>query len=148
MERLDEEFERARRSGRPLSLIMLDIDHFKQINDAYGHLFGDTVLKRIASRIKESLRKHDLVGRVGGEEFLVICPESGSEEAVLVAERIRRIVHAKAIGDGMAEVSVTLSAGVGIRDEDDKNADTLFSRADTALYKAKEEGRNRVVTIS
>ena len=105
------------------------------------------VLKTIASRIKESLRKHDLVGRVGGEEFLVICPESGLDESVLVAERIRRIVNAKAISDGMAEVSVTLSAGVAVIDQEDKRADALLSRADTALYKAKEAGRNRVVTL-
>lgn len=147
VERLDEEFHRAKRPNRPLSLIMLDIDHFKKINDVHGHLFGDMVLKTIASRIKESLRKHDLVGRVGGEEFLVICPESGLDESVLVAERIRRIVNAKAISDGMAEVSVTLSAGVAVIDQEDKRADALLSRADTALYKAKEAGRNRVVTL-
>lgn len=148
MERLEEEFQRAKRTGRPLSLVMLDIDHFKDINDAHGHLFGDSVLKTIASRIRDCLRRHDIVGRVGGEEFLVISPDSGVEEAVLVAERIRRVVHSKAIGDGDIEVSVTLSAGVTIAGSEDKSADRVFFRADTALYKAKQEGRNRVKVIS
>lgn len=147
MERLEEEFQRAKRSGRPLSLVMLDIDHFKDINDTHGHLFGDTVLKIIASRIRDCLRRNDIVGRVGGEEFLVISPDSGVEEAVLVAERIRRVVHSKAIGDGDIEVSVTLSAGVATAGREDRSADRVFSRADTALYKAKQEGRNRVKVI-
>lgn len=148
MERLEEEFQRAKRNGRPLSLVMLDIDHFKDINDANGHLFGDSVLKTIASRIRDCLRRHDIVGRVGGEEFLIISPDSGVEEAVLVAERIRRVVHSKAIGEGDIEVSVTLSAGVTIAGSEDKSADRVFSRADTALYKAKQEGRNRVKVIN
>lgn len=148
MERLEEEFQRAKRNGRPLSLVMLDIDHFKDINDAHGHLFGDSVLKTIASRIRDCLRRHDIVGRVGGEEFLIISPDSGVEEAVLVAERIRRVVHSKTIGDGDIEVSVTLSAGATIAGSEDKSADRVFSRADTALYKAKQEGRNRVKVIN
>lgn len=148
MERLEEEFQRAKRTGRPLSLVMLDIDHFKDINDAHGHLFGDSVLKTIAFRIRDCLRRHDIVGRVGGEEFLVISPDSGVDEAVLVAERIRRVVYSKAIGDGDIEVSVTLSAGVTIAGSDDKSADRVFSRADTALYKAKQDGRNMVKVIN
>jgi diguanylate cyclase (GGDEF)-like protein/PAS domain S-box-containing protein len=147
VERLEEEFQRSKRSGRPLSLIMLDIDHFKQINDAYGHLFGDVVLRVIASRIKSSLRKHDLVGRVGGEEFLVVCPDSSIEDTVVVAERIRKIINDELIGDGINEVKVALSAGVTMLKADDDSADRIFSRADTALYKAKGEGRNRFVVL-
>ncbi|HUI66687.1 MAG TPA: diguanylate cyclase [Nitrospirota bacterium] len=147
VERLEEEFQRTKRTGRPLSLIMLDIDHFKTINDAHGHLFGDVVLRVVSVRMKEALRKHDLIGRVGGEEFLVICPESYLEDTVMVAERIRKIIHREAIGDGVREATIALSAGVTMQRDDDMSSDRLFSRADTALYKAKEQGRNRVVVL-
>ncbi len=148
MERLEEEFQRARRTGRPLSLIMLDIDHFKAVNDTYGHMFGDAVLRTVASRIRDCLRKHDLVGRVGGEEFLVVSPESDVQDAIIVAERIRRVVQSKAIAEGNLEVNVTLSAGVTALSEQDKSPDSVFSRADTALYMAKQEGRNRVRAVN
>lgn len=147
IERLGEEFQRAKRTGDPLSLIMLDIDHFKQINDAHGHLFGDVVLRVIAARIRLILRMHDIVGRVGGEEFLVICPESSLEDTGIVAERIRRIINEEMIGDGIMELRVALSAGVTSLQENDVSLEKLFSRADRALYKAKEEGRNRVVAL-
>ncbi len=147
MERLEEEFQRARRSGRPLSLMMLDIDHFKQVNDTNGHLFGDIVLRVVSMRIKSHLRRHDLVGRVGGEEFLVVSPDSALDDTIMVAERIRNVVNGESICDGVREVSVALSAGVTTMRENDTSADILFSRADTALYKAKEEGRNRVVAL-
>jgi diguanylate cyclase (GGDEF)-like protein/PAS domain S-box-containing protein len=147
VERLEEEFQRSKRTGRPLSLIMLDIDHFKTINDAHGHLFGDVVLRVVSVRMKEALRKHDLIGRVGGEEFLVVCPESYLEDTVVVAERIRKIIHGQTIGDGVREVTVALSAGVTMQRDDDTSSDRLFSRADTALYKAKGQGRNRVVVL-
>ena len=147
MERLEEEFQRARRSGRPLSLMMLDIDHFKQVNDVNGHLFGDIVLKVVSMRIKSHLRRHDLVGRVGGEEFLVVSPDSGLDDTIMVAERVRKVVNDEAICDGVRAVSVALSAGVTMMRENDTSVDMLFSRADTALYKAKAEGRNRVVAL-
>jgi diguanylate cyclase (GGDEF)-like protein/PAS domain S-box-containing protein len=147
VERLEEEFQRAKRTGRPLSLIMLDIDHFKNINDDHGHLFGDVVLRVVSVRMKEALRKHDLIGRVGGEEFLIICPESSLEDTAVVAERIRTIIHCEAIGDGIREATVALSAGVTMQRDDDTSSDRLFSRADTALYDAKERGRNRVVVL-
>jgi diguanylate cyclase (GGDEF)-like protein/PAS domain S-box-containing protein len=147
IERLEEEFQRARRSGDHLGLIMLDIDHFKQVNDVHGHLFGDVVLRVIAARIKLILRMHDIVGRVGGEEFLVICPESALADTVIVAERIRKIINDELIGDGIKELRVALSAGVTELHENDVSFEKLFSRADLALYKAKEEGRNRVVTL-
>jgi len=147
IERLEEEFQRAKRTGDPLGLIMLDIDHFKRINDVHGHLFGDMVLRVIAARIKASLRKHDIVGRIGGEEFLVICPESRLEETVVVAERIRKNINIETIGDGLREIEAALSAGVTALDKYDINSERLFSRADSALYRAKEEGRNRVVVL-
>ena len=147
VERLEEEFQRSRRTGRPLGLIMLDIDYFKGINDAYGHIFGDVVLRVIAARIKSTLRKHDLVGRVGGEEFLVVCPDSSLDDTVVVAERIRNSINREEIGDGVDQVQVALSAGVTMLTAGDESSDKVFSRADTALYKAKEEGRNRVVVV-
>lgn len=147
VERLEEEFQRARRSTYPLSIIMLDIDHFKRINDEHGHLFGDVVLRIIASRIKSGLRKHDLLGRVGGEEFLIICPESGLDMSIVVAQRIRGLIGNEPIGDRVTEVSVTLSAGVTVLNDLDRSADAFFSRADCALYKAKEEGRDRVASL-
>jgi diguanylate cyclase (GGDEF)-like protein/PAS domain S-box-containing protein len=147
VERLEEEFQRAKRTGRPLSLIMLDIDHFKKINDAHGHLFGDLVLQVVSVRMKEALRKHDLIGRVGGEEFLVVCPESSLEDTVVVAERIRKVIRREAISDGVREAAVALSAGVTMLRDDDRSSDKFFSRADTALYKAKEQGRNRVAVL-
>jgi diguanylate cyclase (GGDEF)-like protein/PAS domain S-box-containing protein len=147
VERLEEEFQRAKRTGRPLSLIMLDIDHFKKINDAHGHLFGDLVLQVVSVRMKEALRKHDLIGRVGGEEFLVVCPESSLEDTAVVAERIRKIIRREAISDGVREAAVALSAGVTMLRDDDRSSEKFFSRADTALYKAKEQGRNRVAVL-
>ncbi len=147
MERLEEEFQRARRSGRPLSLMMLDIDHFKQVNDTSGHLFGDIVLRVVSMRIKSNLRRHDQVGRIGGEEFLIVSPDSGLDDTIMVAERVRKVVNGEAICDGVREVVVALSAGVTAMRENDTSADMLFSRADAALYKAKEEGRNRVVSL-
>jgi two-component system cell cycle response regulator len=147
VERLDEECERARRTGHPLSLIMLDIDHFKEINDRHGHLFGDVVLRVVAARIKSILRKHDIVGRVGGEEFLIICPESSIDETLIVAERIRMLINEETIGDGVNEVMVALSAGVTEITKSDTTSDRIFSRVDRALYKAKEAGRNKVVVL-
>ncbi len=147
VERLEEEYQRASRTGDFLGLIMLDIDHFKQINDVHGHLFGDVVLRVVSARIKASLRKHDIVGRVGGEEFLVICPESTLEETVIVAERIRKNINSEPIGDGIREVQMTLSAGVTAMNANDRSSEKLFSRADSALYRAKDEGRNRVVVL-
>lgn len=147
VERLEEEFQRAKRSHRPLSLIMLDIDHFKRINDAHGHLFGDIVLRVVAARIKASLRKSDLVGRVGGEEFLVISYDSALDDTVVVAERIIGNMDAEMVCDGVQSAKVALSAGVTMMTETDASADMLFSRADAALYKAKEGGRNRVMSL-
>jgi len=127
--------------------MMLDIDHFKQVNDTNGHLFGDIVLRVVSMRIKAHLRRHDLVGRVGGEEFLVVSPDSALDDTIMVAERIRKVVNDEAICDAVREVSVALSAGVTMMRENDTSVDILISRADTALYKAKEEGRNRVVSL-
>lgn len=138
--RLREEFERARRYSRPLSLVMLDIDRFKAINDEFGHLMGDKMLQAIASLARASLRTTDVLGRWGGEEFLVLCPETSAEDALAVAERIRDAVAKGRYPSGRAH---TVSAGVASMAPED-SVDLLLQRADTALYRAKNSGRNRV----
>jgi len=138
--RLRQEFERARRYGRPLSLVMLDIDHFKAINDEFGHLMGDKMLQVIAALARASLRTTDVLGRWGGEEFLVLCPETTAEDALAVAERIRAAV---AQGQYPSRRAHSVSAGVASLGPQD-SVDTLLQRADTALYQAKNSGRDRV----
>jgi len=147
MERLWEEFQRARREERPLGLIMLDLDSFKRFNDAYGHRFGDLVLKEAASRMRAGIREYDLLGRIGGEEFLIVTPDSHMEETVSIAERVRALVKGEPIGDEAAMVKVTVSAGVSILRDDDRNIDILISRTDSALYEAKKQGKDRVVAL-
>lgn len=147
MERLEDEFQRARRTGKPMGLIMLDLDFFKQINDMHGHQFGDLVLKAVASRMRSSIREYDLLGRVGGEEFFIVSPEAEVEETLGIAERIRELVRGEAISDGKREVNITISAGVTMLKEHDRDIDVLFSRADSALYSAKQQGRDRVVVL-
>ena len=139
-EQLRQELERARRYNRPFSLVMLDIDRFKSVNDDFGHLMGDKVLIAISATAKNSLRTTDILGRWGGEEFLVLCPETGTAEALLVAERIRAAVNQATYP---TKRSHSLSAGVASLGPVD-TADTLLQRADTALYAAKESGRNKV----
>ncbi len=147
VERLKEEIKRTKRSAKPLGVIMIDIDHFKQVNDTHGHAFGDAVLKTIARRIRANLREYDLVGRFGGEEFLVICPEFSFDATSELAERICGIIRIKTITEGTTEVSATVSAGATILNKDDSNIDAVISRADNALYRAKEQGRDRVVAL-
>lgn len=147
MGRFGEEFKRVKRLNRPMGLIMFDLDFFKKINDTYGHQFGDLVLKTVASQLKSGIREYDLLGRIGGEEFLILAPDSDLEETLGIAERIREIIKSEKISDGYREVNVTISAGVTMMKEQDRDIDVIFSRVDTALYKAKQEGRDRVVVL-
>lgn len=142
--RLEEEFQRAARLGDSTCLIYLDIDHFKNINDTYGHPFGDLVLTRIAERMQGCVRLYDIVGRVGGEEFLIVAPATPPDEAVSLAERIITAIRQETIAENTVRVTVTASAGVAVIHPDDNGIDDLLKRADRALYRAKEEGRNRV----
>jgi diguanylate cyclase (GGDEF)-like protein len=142
--RLEEEFQRAIRLGESICLISLDIDHFKNINDTFGHPFGDLVLKRVAERMLGSVRPYDIVGRVGGEEFLIIAPASTAEEAISLAERIITAIRHESITEGRARATVTASAGVTVITSDDKAITDLLRKADRALYQAKTAGRNRV----
>lgn len=147
LEQFEAEFQRARRSKNPLSLIMLDIDHFKRINDTFGHLFGDCVLKTIVARIKANTREYDLLGRIGGEEFLIISPYSTVEGTMKIAERIRNNVKGEKIVGMGKELTVTISAGVTMLKEQDVDVNALLMRVDEALYKAKQEGRDREVAL-
>lgn len=145
MARLEEEFQRAIRLGESICLISIDIDHFKTINDTHGHPFGDLVLKCVAQRMQSSVRPYDIVGRIGGEEFLIVAPATSSQEALALAERIVIAVRQDPIAEGNAHSTVTVSAGVAVINAIDSGIDDLLRRADRALYRAKEAGRNRVV---
>ena len=137
------EIELARRHGTPLSLILLDIDKFKSINDTYGHLAGDFVLKTVADAVMECTRSSDMLFRAGGEEFVVLLSNTGKEGALLLAERIRRVIADNDYHYGDHRLQVTASLGVACFHKDD-NSETLFEKADIALYTAKAEGRNCV----
>jgi diguanylate cyclase (GGDEF)-like protein len=147
MDRLAEEFERSGRLNEPLSLILLDIDHFKPINDQYGHSFGDLVLQAVAALMKEAVRSYDIIGRIGGEEFLIIAPGSAAEESASLAERLLHMIRQDKIGDGNHQVTVTVSAGVTMMKQEDETPAMMLKRADTAMYRAKHEGRNKVVML-
>lgn len=147
MKRLHEEFLRAGREGDALSLIIVDIDHFKKINDAHGHPFGDVVLKRVAEGLREMLRSYDIIGRIGGEEFMIITPGLDLTEASVLADRLRLAIAAERVSEGGVLVKVTVSAGVATLAEANDSVQALIKRADMALYQAKNEGRNRVAAM-
>tara|TARA_R110000744_G_scaffold89750_3_gene174449 strand:+ start:3897 stop:4841 length:945 start_codon:yes stop_codon:yes gene_type:complete len=138
------EFSRAQRYKQTLALVMLDLDEFKLLNDTYGHQGGDKVLIDTSKAINEMLRMGDLFGRYGGEEFAVILPNTDLKGAEDVAERIRKTIEGNAIHYQDQVISVTVSIGVAVMDEDDARYENLISHADIALYKAKGAGRNRV----
>ncbi len=143
---LAQEFQRSQRGGHPLSLIMVDIDHFKSINDTYGHQQGDLVLKVVAETLRGDLRDYDLASRFGGEEFVMLLPETGSLHAIQVAERIRQVVANLKFGGPMEKLRMTVSLGVATSpNKVIKNIEDMIRLADDALYAAKREGRNRVV---
>jgi diguanylate cyclase (GGDEF)-like protein len=134
----------ARRHQRPLAAVMLDIDHFKRVNDTYGHAAGDEVLQVVTARIGTCVRGSDLLGRYGGEEFALVLPEIEGDARDL-AERLRVAVASAPVDTVAGPVAVTLSAGVTYLEPDDEDLDALLARADHALYQAKQDGRNRVV---
>lgn len=145
MESLNEEVLRAIRGGYDLSIAMLDLDFFKNINDKHGHPFGDKVLVDVATHLSEVIRKKDLIGRYGGEEFLMILPECSGDLAGNILERLRTNLAAHVVFTEMhEEVSVTISAGLATLSKSDIQSASILSRADKALYQAKELGRNRV----
>ncbi|MEW5855417.1 MAG: diguanylate cyclase [Myxococcota bacterium] len=145
MEALDSELVRSRRTGRSLCLLMVDVDHFKSINDTYGHPAGDGVLAHLARLLGIHRRAYDSVGRLGGEEFAALLPETRLPDAVTVAERLRVLVEGASVG-GLPAGRVTISVGVTQAPVDDRDSvTTIYGRADACLYRAKNSGRNRVV---
>jgi diguanylate cyclase (GGDEF)-like protein len=137
--------ERALEKGHGLAIAIVDIDHFKRINDRYGHPIGDEVLKAVAQAMRAACRDSDTLGRFGGEEFAVLLEGIGSDNVLAAAERLRKAVASVEVrGDDQA-ISPTASVGVACLSPDDQNFDHLLLRADRALYQAKEQGRNRVV---
>jgi diguanylate cyclase (GGDEF)-like protein/PAS domain S-box-containing protein len=139
-------FEKARQQGMPLSFLMLDIDDFKAINDTYGHQEGDNVLQRIAECGRAALRRGDLFGRIGGEEFAAVFPGCTPDMALQVAERLQREIQRLSFKHDGQAFGITVSQGLTSLVAGDQNVDSLFARADAAMYQAKREGKNRIVT--
>ena len=150
LEKIDSEINRALRHGSPMSLLMLDIDHFKRINDTWGHSAGDQVLQAIGKLLRESCRVYDVPGRYGGEEFCIVLPETKPGNTNVVAERIRRRLEATELSCGDGSVVVTASIGIAGMEAASEgeilSPAALIDRADRAMYTAKNRGRNRVET--
>jgi two-component system cell cycle response regulator len=144
LEVLDRELARGRRENQPVTILMADLDHFKTINDTLGHLAGDEVLRQAGQRLRAELRPYDMVGRYGGEEFLIVLPGCTAEAAIVLAERLRRAVETAPIRDQGKPVAVTMSLGIAAWDGT-APASALLRAADAALYRAKSSGRNRAV---
>ncbi|HEX9082192.1 MAG TPA: GGDEF domain-containing protein [Holophagaceae bacterium] len=146
LHQLEKHHELARRHHRPLTVILADLDHFKQINDTYGHAAGDQVLRTFGGLLTGRLRGSDHVGRLGGEEFLMVLPETPASMALHVAEKLRRALEDEIIEFHQQGLRVTCSLGLAEMTVADVNGGDLLARADAALYRAKAEGRNRSVT--
>lgn len=151
--RLEEEFARSKRYALDLSVLMLDVDHFKRVNDTYGHPAGDAVLSTLGSLLKTSFRDLDIVARYGGEEFLVICTNTAIDGAALVAERVRQLIESHQIeisdGSGASQtIQIRISIGVAGLSASIGSKEELVQAADQALYRAKQEGRNRVIVAT
>ncbi|MCW2248088.1 diguanylate cyclase (GGDEF)-like protein [Azospirillum fermentarium] len=147
LECANDEVARSRRAGRPLSVLMLDIDHFKQINDTFGHPAGDEAIRTNVRTTRQIVRGCDVLGRLGGEEFAVMLPDTARDGALVVAERLRRSMAVTAVAPaGVKPFNYTVSIGVAWLGADDHGIDSVLARADEALYRAKRGGRNRVVT--
>ncbi|MGF1624317.1 MAG: diguanylate cyclase [Alphaproteobacteria bacterium] len=145
LQRLEQELERGKRYHSPVVLALLDVDHFKQINDRHGHQAGDEVLKALSEHTIGLLRTNDLVGRLGGEEFAILMPESDQEVGTIVSERIRAELAATPIPTVVGPLSITVSIGVTQAHPELDTAESMLRRADAAMYRAKSGGRNRVV---
>jgi diguanylate cyclase (GGDEF)-like protein len=147
LERFEEEIKRALAKKIKLSFLMLDVDHFKMVNDQYGHLTGDQVLKEVGAIIKENIREIDIAGRYGGEEFCVVLPETDLEGAHMVADRIRRVTEQRLIKAYDTSIRITISIGISAYPAHGKIVEELIDKADWSLYRAKAQGRNCVVAF-
>jgi diguanylate cyclase (GGDEF)-like protein len=143
LEILQQELDRTKRADTPLSLLLADVDHFKRINDTYGHLAGDAVLREVARRMRTVLRPYDGIGRFGGEEFLLVLPDCDAIGAIALAERLRIAIGSEAMILAEGVIPVTLSLGVATSEAVNESK-AFIGAADTALYRAKDSGRNRV----
>jgi diguanylate cyclase (GGDEF)-like protein len=144
--RLQEEYSRAVRAEAPLGIFMLDLDHFKGVNDTYGHVVGDRVLRAVAHACRRVIREGDVLVRYGGEEFLVLLPGAGAEDVTQIGERIRRAVGETSVAEGDQRVAVTVSlGGTTYRDSGSSSPERMVAQADVALYEAKAAGRNRLL---
>jgi diguanylate cyclase (GGDEF)-like protein/PAS domain S-box-containing protein len=141
-----QELEQARQQGTPLSFLMLDIDDFKVINDTYGHQEGDNVLQRIADSGRAALRRGDLFGRIGGEEFAAVFPGCTPQMALQVAERVQREIQGLSFSHDGQTFGITVSQGLTSLTAEDESVESLFARADAAMYEAKRQGKNRIIT--
>jgi two-component system, cell cycle response regulator len=146
--RADDALAQAHRYGRKCSFILTDIDHFKSVNDTYGHPTGDQVLKGVARLIQQTARDTDVVARYGGEEFAIVMPETDMNGARIIAERIREAVMAEVFQTELGPLKVTLSLGIATAPESAKEKQALIDLADQCLYQAKRSGRNRAVTAA
>ena len=146
LERLEEELVRASRRNTPLAFLMVDLDNFKQVNDTFGHLVGDLVLREVARLVQSSVREADMVGRYGGEEFGVVLPEAGRALGIQIADRIRDTISRALIQAYDEKIQVTVSVGVSLYPEMALNGDQLIELADQAMYQAKAQGRNQTIT--
>jgi len=146
--RTEAELARCRRKGTPLSVLMIDLDRFKSINDTLGHAVGDETLRRFAALVAPHLREYDFFARLGGEEFAVLLPDTAEEVAVAIAERVRELIEAERLPDPAFAVPTTVSIGAAELAALEESVDQLMHRADLALYAAKRSGRNRVVAAS
>jgi diguanylate cyclase (GGDEF)-like protein len=145
-ERLIEEIKRVERSNVPLTLLMADLDHFKSVNDTYGHYQGDIILKGTARIIHQNIRSFDIASRYGGEEFAIILTETGIDEAYIIAERLRKKIESEVYNNEVTDISVTISIGLAQYDSKiDKSSVDLIKRSDSALYLAKRRGGNLTV---
>ena len=141
--RIREELSRYQRYNQPFSLVLFDIDHFKKVNDRYGHQAGDKCLREITGRIRPSLRECDFLARYGGEEFVMILPGTSEDDAFKAAEKVRNLIEKTRFVYQGAEVPVTISLGLTQVKPTDQDPDMLFKRVDNAMYQAKKGGRNR-----
>jgi len=139
----EQEFDRSQRYGRPLSVIILDIDHFKRVNDTYGHYVGDQVLQQLAEICSRNIRAIDILARYGGEEFVIVTPETAADEAAVTCERLRTEVAREAFPTTRGPIPITISLGVVDLSHPCRSLEELLDRSDQALYHSKENGRNR-----
>jgi diguanylate cyclase (GGDEF)-like protein len=142
----NKELQRTQRYGQEFSLLMLDLDYFKNVNDTYGHAAGDEVLIQMTKTTTNCLRNVDIFGRLGGEEFAILLPQTCKQQAEYVAERIRKNVAETSVETPDALITITLSIGITIYQKEDQKIEDILKRADQALYEAKAQGRNRVIS--